>query len=46
MQLSQKIFFFLNILLHLWNLDYILNILNEKMTLIDFVFSKLQTPKT
>ena len=29
-----------------WNLDEILNILNKRMTLIEFIFSKLRTPKT
>ena len=46
MQLSQKrktfSDFFCFIFLHL---DYILNILKEKMTLIDFVFPKFWTPK-
>ena len=38
--------FFLNFLLYFWNPAYILNIFNKKMTLIDFVFSNLRTPKT
>ena len=45
MQLSQKkklIFFLLNF----WNLLYILNILNKKMTLIAFLFPKVRTSKT
>ena len=32
--------------LHFWNLDYILNILEKKMALIDFVFPKLRNLKT
>ena len=37
---------FLNFFLHFWNLNQILNILKKKVTLIDFVFSTLRTPKT
>ena len=37
---------FLTFLLHFWNLDKILNILSKNITLIDFVISKLRTPKT
>ena len=46
MELFQKQKFFLELLLHFWNLNWILNILNKNMTLIDFVFSKLSTLKT
>ena len=35
----------LSFLLHYWNLDEILNILKENVTLVDFVFPKLRTPK-
>ena len=45
-QLSQKETFFLTFLLDFWNLQYILNILKQKMILIDFVFPKLRSPKT
>ena len=38
--------FFLNFLLHFWNLAEILYILEQYMTLIDFAFPKLLTPKT
>ena len=41
MHLSNQQKPFLNFLLHFWNLAEILNILKKKMTLIDFVFSKL-----
>ena len=37
---------FLNFFLHFWNLNEILKILTKKMTFIDFVISKLRTPKT
>ena len=37
---------FLNFLLHFWNLNSILNILEKKMTLTAFVFPKLRTLKT
>ena len=37
---------FLNFLLHFWNLNQILNSLKKKIILIDFVISKLRTPKT
>ena len=46
MQLSQKQKTFSNFLLHLLNLDEILNILTKKVTLIHFAISKLWTPKT
>ena len=46
MQISQKEKTFFNLLLHFLNIDNIFNILDKKMTLIDFVFSKLRTPKT
>ena len=45
-QLWQKHKTFVNFLLHFWNLAKILNILTKKMMLIDFVISKLRTPKT
>ena len=44
-QLSRNTKSFVIILLHLWNLDEILNILTKKMMVIDFVISKLRTPK-
>ena len=44
-QLSQKQKLCLDFFLIFWNLASILNILKKKMTLIDFVFSKLRTPK-
>ena len=37
---------FVIILRHFWNLAEILNILTKEMMLIDFVISKLRTPKT
>ena len=37
---------FLYFLLHFRNRDEVLNILRKKVTLTDFVFPKLQTPKT
>ena len=46
MQLSQKKNLLLNFLLNYLNLQKILNILKKKMTVIDFVFRKLRTPKT
>ena len=46
MQLSQKQKTFSNFLLHLLNLDEILNILTKKVTLMHFAISKLWTPKT
>ena len=45
MQLSQKRKFFLNFLLHFVNLDFVLNILKKKMTLIGDVFLNLRAPK-
>ena len=45
-QLSRNTKSFVIILLHLWNLDELLNILTKKMMVIDFVISKLRTPKT
>ena len=41
-QLSQKHKNFLNFLLHFGNLKEILNILRQKVTIIDFVISKLR----
>ena len=41
--LSRNTKSFVIILLHLWNLDEILNILTKKMMVIDFVISKLRT---
>ena len=35
----------LNLSLHFWNLHYILNIFEKKMTLIADIFVKLRTPK-
>ena len=46
MELSQKQKNFLNLLLHFWNRDWIVNILKKNMILIDFVFLKLRTAKT
>ena len=46
MELSQKQKVFLNFWLHFWNLDEIFNSLSKKMIFIDFVISKLRTPKT
>ena len=46
MQLSQKQKISLNFWLHFWNLDSILNILEQKMILTAFVFPKLRTVKT
>ena len=46
MQLSQKQKISLNFWLHFWNLDSILNILEQKMILTAFVFPKLRTLKT
>ena len=46
MQLSQKKNLLLNFWLNYLNLQKILNILKKKMTVIDFVFRKLRTPKT
>ena len=37
---------FLNFLLHLWNLQSVLNILKKRMTFMDLIFPKLRTPKT
>ena len=45
MKLSQKQKNFVHFLLHFWNLDYILNILKQKMTITAFVVPKLRTPK-
>ena len=36
----------LKFLLHFWNRSQSLNLLKKKMTLMEFVFSKLRTPKT
>ena len=46
MQLSQKQKTFLNFFMHFSNLDKISNILKQKMSLIDFLFSKLRAQKT
>ena len=46
MLLSQKQKISLNFWLHFWNLDSILNILEQKMILTAFVFPKLRTVKT
>ena len=45
-QLSRKQQTFHNFWLHFWFLAAIWNILKKKMTLLDFVFPKLRTPKT
>ena len=46
MQLSQKEKkIFVNLFLHFWNEDNILNIFKKKMILIADVFPKLQIPK-
>ena len=37
---------FLESVLYFWNLEQLFNISKQMMTLIDFVFPKLQTPKT
>ena len=46
MQLSQKQKNFPNFSLQFQNLDYIITILKEKMTLTAFLFPKLRTSKT
>ena len=46
MQWSQKQKTFSHFSLHFWNIAQNLDILMKKTTLIDFVFSKLRTPKT
>ena len=43
--LSQKLRPFVNFLAHFSNLNQILNIIKKKMTLIAYVFPKIQTPK-
>ena len=45
-QLSEKYKVFLNFLLHFWNLDWIFNIMKQKITLTAFVVPKLRTPNT
>ena len=45
MQLSQKKIFFFNFWVDFWNLDSILNILEQKTTLTAFAFPKLRTLK-
>ena len=45
MQLFKKRKTFSQFLLHFWDSDQILNILKKKMTLIAYVFPKLETPK-
>ena len=45
MQLSQKSKSFLNFFLNFWNLHYIFNSFEKKITLIANVFPKLRTSK-